>query len=154
MTQKVGLIGLGNAGLALATPVARKFTVIAYDREESRCKLARAAGIEVAPNARAVAEGCDVLMLCLPNPAISRTVLNEMGTAALERKLIMENSTVGPEDIEAMLSITAPAKARVMEAARRRVGALPFRSEAGARRSRGWTCERESPLSSAPRPRV
>ena len=117
MTQKVGLIGLGNAGLALATPVARKFTVIAYDREESRCKLARAAGIEVAPNARAVAEGCDVLMLCLPNPAISRTVLNEMGTAALERKLIMENSTVGPEDIEAMLSITAPAKARVMEAA-------------------------------------
>lgn len=117
MIRKVGLIGLGNAGLALAKAVARKFAVIGYDRDEGRCKLAEAAGVEVASGARAVAERCDVLMLCLPNPSISRVVLAEIGTAALERKLVMENSTVGPDDIEAMLCITAPAHARVMEAA-------------------------------------
>ena len=117
MKPKVGLVGLGNAGLALATPIARKFAVIAYDASEARCKLAREAGVEVAANVRAVAQQCDILMLCLPNPAISRTVLTEIGTAALERKLIIENSTVGPDDINALLSIVEPAKARVIEAA-------------------------------------
>ena len=34
MTQKVGLIGLGNAGLALAKPITGKFTLVAYDRDE------------------------------------------------------------------------------------------------------------------------
>lgn len=117
MTQKVGLVGLGNAGLALATPIVSKFKVIAYDRSEARCKLAREKGVEVAPNVRAVAEQCSILMLCLPNPSISRTVLTEIGTAALERKLVIENSTVGPEDIDALLRIAEPAKARVIEAA-------------------------------------
>jgi len=117
MRQKVGLVGLGNAGLALATAVTRKFTVVAYDRDEARCKLARAAGVEVAPNVRAVAEQCSILMLCLPNPSISRTVLAEIGNAALERKLVIENSTVGPEDIDELLHIAAPAKARIIEAA-------------------------------------
>jgi len=117
MKPKVGLVGLGNAGLALANPIARKFAVIAYDASEARCKLAREAGVEVAANVRAVAQQCDILMLCLPNPAISRTVLTEIGTAALERKLIIENSTVGPDDINALLSIVEPAKARVIEAA-------------------------------------
>lgn len=117
MTQKVGLIGLGNAGLALATPITKKFAVVAYDLDAARCTLARAAGIDVAPNVRAVAEQCTTLMLCLPNPSISRTVLAEIGPAALERKLIIENSTVGPEDIDALLRIAEPAKARVVEAA-------------------------------------
>jgi 3-hydroxyisobutyrate dehydrogenase-like beta-hydroxyacid dehydrogenase len=117
MTQKVGLVGLGNAGLALATPIARKFTVVAYDRDEARRKLAQAVGVEVASDARAVAEQCSILMLCLPNPEISRTVLAEIGTAALDSKLIIENSTVGPDDIDALLRIAAPAKARIMGAA-------------------------------------
>ena len=117
MKPKVGLVGLGNAGLALATPIARKFAVIAYDASEARCKLAREAGVEVAANVRAVAQQCDILMLCLPNPAISRTVLTEIGTVALERKLIIENSTVGPDDISALLRIVEPAKARIIEAA-------------------------------------
>ncbi len=41
----------------------------------------------------------------------------EIGSDALERKLIIENSTVGPEDIEALLRIAALANARVIEAA-------------------------------------
>ena len=91
--------------------------MIAYDTSEARGKLARAAGVEVAANVRTVAQQCDILMLCLPNPAISRAVLTEIGTAPLERKLIIENSTVGPDDISALLRIVEPAKARIIEAA-------------------------------------
>lgn len=117
MKQKVGLIGLGNAGLALATPMLAKFSVVGYDLDPGRRALAEKAGAEIAASAREVAQDCEILMLCLPNPDISRSVLAEIGPAALARRLIIENSTVGPEDIEALVKIADPAGATVMECA-------------------------------------
>jgi 3-hydroxyisobutyrate dehydrogenase-like beta-hydroxyacid dehydrogenase len=117
MTQKVGLVGLGNAGLALATPILRNYTVIGYDVDARRRELAAEAGVEIAPTAKKLAEACDILMLCLPNPAISRSVLSEIGQDALSHRLIIENSTVGPEDIDALVKIARPAGASVMECA-------------------------------------
>lgn len=117
MTKKIGLIGLGNAGLALATPILRNFPVIGYDVDATRRALVAKAGAELAPNARKVAEECDILMLCLPNPAISRSVLTEIGEDALSGRLIIENSTVGPEDIGALVNISEGAGATVMECA-------------------------------------
>jgi 3-hydroxyisobutyrate dehydrogenase-like beta-hydroxyacid dehydrogenase len=117
MDKKVGLVGLGNAGLALATPIARTHAVTGYDIDSERRALAADAGVEVAPNARKVAEACDILMLCLPNPVISRRVLAEIGPQALSQHLIVENSTVGPEDIDALAKIAEPAGASVIECA-------------------------------------
>jgi len=117
MTQRVGLIGLGNAGIALATPILRKHALVGYDVDAGRCALASQAGAKVMPSARGVAEECDILMLCLPNPAISRSVLAEIGEQALARRLIIENSTVGPEDIAALVKVAEPAGASVMECA-------------------------------------
>ena len=42
MTERVGLIGLGNAGIALATPIARKYEVVGYDLDPARRELASA----------------------------------------------------------------------------------------------------------------
>jgi len=117
MKKTVGLIGLGNAGLALATPITKEFKVVAFDASQARCQLARQMGVEVANDVRGVAEQCNILMLCLPNPSISRTVLTQIGTKDLENKLIIENSTVGPEDIASLMHILKPAKARILEAA-------------------------------------
>jgi 3-hydroxyisobutyrate dehydrogenase-like beta-hydroxyacid dehydrogenase len=117
MESRVGLIGLGNAGLALATALVRRFPVTGFDTSEARRALAQDAGITVLPDARAVAAQSDILMLCLPEPAISRAVLTGIGGPSLKGRLIVENSTVGPQDIEALLAITGPAGARVMEAA-------------------------------------
>ncbi|MDB5926773.1 MAG: hypothetical protein JWN13_5709, partial [Betaproteobacteria bacterium] len=60
MTQKVGLVGLGNAGLAIETPILRNYTVIGYDVDAGRRELAAKAGAEIAPIARKVAEECDI----------------------------------------------------------------------------------------------
>lgn len=117
MTQKIGLIGLGNAGLALAMPILRNYALIGYDVDAGRRELAAKTGAELAPNARKVAEECDILLLCLPNPTISRSVLADIGQEALSRRLIIENSTVGPEDIDALVKIAEPAGASVMECA-------------------------------------
>lgn len=117
MNDRVGIIGLGNAGLALATPIAQRCTVVGYDREDARRRRAAGVGIEVAETARAVAEQCDVLMLSLPDPAISKAVLSDIGPAALARRVVIESSTVTPQDIAELQAIAAPADASLVEAA-------------------------------------
>lgn len=116
MEHKVGLIGLGNAGLALATAIARKHRVVGYDRISARCDLARAQNVEIASSPAKLAEQCDVIMLCLPNPSISLAVLKEM-EQGLTGRLIIENSTIGPDDTEALLAIAARARASLIESA-------------------------------------
>ena len=117
MKQKVGLIGLGNAGLALATPVLRNFSVVGYDRDEARRNLARNAGVGIAGSVQAVAEQCEIVLLSLPDPAISKTVIAEIGTETLAKRLIVETSTVTPQDIDDLVRIAAPAGATVMDSA-------------------------------------
>ena len=117
MSEKIGVIGLGNAGLALATPILRKYAVVGYDRDAERQRLARETGLEVAQSARGVAERCEVLLLSLPNPAISRTVLADIGPAALAGRIVVETSTVSPEDIKELIEITRAAGAEIVESA-------------------------------------
>lgn len=117
MNDRLGLIGLGNAGLALATPIAKKFEVVGYDRDADRRNMAAKAGVTVAASARAVAEQCEIVMLSLPNPAISKAVLNEIGTPALAQRLIIETSTVTPQDIADIQAIVSPAGATIVESA-------------------------------------
>lgn len=113
----LGLIGLGNAGLALATPVVRKFPVVGYDCDAERRRLAAAAGVDIADSARAVAERCEVVMLSLPNPEISKTVLREIGQQALANRLIVETSTVSPEDIAELQAMVSPVGGSIAESA-------------------------------------
>src|SRR3990172_4217769 len=117
MKQKVGLIGLGNAGLALATPVLQNFSVVGYDRDEARRNLARNAGVRIAGSVQAIAEQCEIVLLSLPDPAISKTVIAEIGTETLAKRLIVETSTVTPQDIDDLVRIAAPAGATVMDSA-------------------------------------
>ncbi len=117
MSEKVGVIGLGNAGLALATPILRNYAVVGYDRDPERQRLARETGVAVAESARGVAESCEVVLLSLPNPAISRTVLADIGPAALAGRVVVETSTVSPEDIKELIEITRAAGAEIVESA-------------------------------------
>ncbi|MBI3918744.1 MAG: NAD(P)-dependent oxidoreductase [Betaproteobacteria bacterium] len=117
MPDKVGLIGLGNAGLALATPLMRRFAVVGYDRDAGRRALASNAGVTVAASAAAVAEQCELVMLSLPAPAISKAVIGEIGLERLEKRLIVETGTVMPHDIDDLIGMTAPAGASVMDCA-------------------------------------
>jgi len=95
----VGLIGLGNAGLALATPLLRRFDVVAYDRDETRNDAARAAGVRIAAGAGAVADACAIVLLSLPTPAASLAAAAELAQGGLAGRLVIETSTVAPGDV-------------------------------------------------------
>ncbi|KQP23320.1 hypothetical protein ASF43_05490 [Pseudorhodoferax sp. Leaf267] len=80
-------------------------------------EIARAAGVETVSQAQEVAARCDILLLSLPNPQASRTVMASLSRADLQGRLVIETSTVGPSDIEWLVDAAAQQGAQVIDAA-------------------------------------
>jgi 3-hydroxyisobutyrate dehydrogenase-like beta-hydroxyacid dehydrogenase len=115
--QPIGLIGLGNAGIALATPLLKQFGIVGYDREPKRLAVARAAGIQTAESAKDVARACEIVLLSLPTPEASRSAMGEMVGQEIKGRLIIETSTVSPHDIDWLVKIATEQGATVVDSA-------------------------------------
>ena len=113
----IGVVGLGNAGLALATPLLNTFDVVGYDRDIQRAEIARIAGLRIAANAAEVSRECEMVVLSLPSPAASLAAAEELSLGSLQGRLIIETSTVGPHDIEALQVIATRHGATVIDSA-------------------------------------
>ena len=95
--MRVGFIGLGNLGVHLATSLQRNgFDLTVNDiRKESAADLI-ANGVKWADTPKALAENVDIVITCLPSPAVVKTVmLAENGVLAGLKKggVWMEMST-------------------------------------------------------------
>ena len=77
--QTVGLIGLGNAGMALAQSLVGTFEVVGYDRDQARREVAEVTGVYFASSAKQVSERCQIIILSLPTPAASVAVPASVG---------------------------------------------------------------------------
>ena len=76
--MKIGFIGLGNVGGKLAGSLLRNgydLTVRDVDREATQSLIENGAGW--ADSGKAMAEVCDVVITCLPSPAVSAQVMEE-----------------------------------------------------------------------------
>lgn len=113
----VGLIGLGNAGRALATPLLEQYNILAYDRNPARLDAFTQMGGQAAANVREIAERCEILLLSLHTPQASRAVVEELASADLQNRLIIETSTVAPSDIEWMANFLQPLGASLIDSA-------------------------------------
>ena len=102
-SQKVGFIGLGNVGAKLAGSLLRNnvdLMVRDLDRQNARPLLD--AGAKWADSPVELARACDVIITCLPSPAISAAVLEaEDGVLAglSEGKIWAEMSTTDEQEI-------------------------------------------------------
>ena len=101
--MKVGFIGLGNVGGKLAGSLLRNgIDLMVRDLDESAMAPLLAAGASTAPTNRELAEQCDVVITCLPSPAISAAVLeDEDGVLAglSEGKIWAEMSTTDSHEV-------------------------------------------------------
>jgi 3-hydroxyisobutyrate dehydrogenase-like beta-hydroxyacid dehydrogenase len=117
---RIGLIGVGNAGEAMAVALSENFELTLFDRDETRCRSA-AEKLRQAPRigqtASDLAAGADVVILSLPTPAASLSVAAEIVEAIRPGTIVLETGTVRPEDVEALHALLAPAGARVVDAA-------------------------------------
>lgn len=116
-TMQIGLVGLGNAGLALATPLMRNFAVVGYDRSEERRQLAASAGVQVAASSAEISKACEIVLLSLPLPAASLSAAAELMQGDMRGRLVIETSTVGPHDVENLQAAVAGSGATVVDSA-------------------------------------
>lgn len=106
MTQKIGLIGVGNIGVHFGT----RLLVAGYELLVHDCSVAAqdrlaAKGATILASARDVASQAEIVLLCLPLPRTVADVVAEVaqGTAV---KIVVDLSTTGPSvthEIDAVL---------------------------------------------------
>lgn len=107
MADMVGIIGLGNAGGAVAGALAAKVAVVGYDPDPARREVARGLGVECVETLAEVAAKTSRILLSLPKPEISIAVTEELAASARRPELVIETSTVTPGTARASHEICA-----------------------------------------------
>lgn len=101
MSDAIGVIGLGNAGGAVASALVKKVPVVGFDIDAGRREAAKAMGVTVVDTVEAVAAGADRILYSFPKPEISLAVTRSLAALPRPPKLIVETSTVTPATAQA-----------------------------------------------------
>jgi 3-hydroxyisobutyrate dehydrogenase len=105
-------------GAAIAWALHGRVSLAVYDVDQQRRQLvATKAGADVRSSVSELARSADVILLSLPDPAISRSVVDEMLPHLSRAAVVVETSTVTPSDIKALGSACDAAHVRFVEAA-------------------------------------
>jgi 3-hydroxyisobutyrate dehydrogenase-like beta-hydroxyacid dehydrogenase len=114
---KVGLFGLGNMGEAIGARLLRLGPLLAHDPAEERAnEVGRRHGIELASGAEEMGDR-DVVVLSLPSPAVSRTVVDTLCSTLRAGTVIIETSTINPSDAWDLGRRCGAASLRMVDAA-------------------------------------
>ncbi len=99
---KVGMIGLGNMGRALADALlAAGFEVVVWNRTAAKADLLEEPGAKVAASTVEAAEWADVLVVCLlDHPATREAIMTDEVAAALRGKTLIQLSTTTAGEAE------------------------------------------------------
>ena len=97
MNQTVGLIGLGNAGAALAHGFSGQRPLLGHDRDAARAGAVADCELEWARSPVEVAEKAETVLLSLPHPDASREVVAALSAAGRPPKIVIETSTITPK---------------------------------------------------------
>lgn len=117
MNESIGVVGLGNAGLALAGALVRQYEVCGFDQKAARMQESEKSGIKPCDSVEELVKTCDIIFLSLPTPAASRAVAQSMSSVSLTGKLLIETSTVDPKDVTWLLEFAQSRGASAMDAA-------------------------------------
>jgi 3-hydroxyisobutyrate dehydrogenase-like beta-hydroxyacid dehydrogenase len=117
VVERVGLIGLGNMGSALATRLVARFEVVGFDVDPARARPAAEVGVAVVQGVEAVADASTVAVLSLPRPAASHEVVESLSDRWRTGGLVIETSTVSPDDARRAAAVCAAAGSGYVDAA-------------------------------------
>lgn len=117
MTHRIALIGLGNAGAALARSLSRHFTLCGHDVNEAR--KSAVAGVEMvwADSLEAAVAEADVVMLSLPRPEASLSVAASISRSPTPARLVIETSTITPRTARELSTLLDGASIGFVDAA-------------------------------------
>lgn len=100
--MNIGFIGLGNMGSGMVKNLlSKKFDVVGFDIDSNKQTELERLGLQQANNMADITRCCEVVILCLPNPDASRSIIFEH---LLKTKnsvtTIIETSTLSPEIVK------------------------------------------------------
>jgi 3-hydroxyisobutyrate dehydrogenase-like beta-hydroxyacid dehydrogenase len=115
--SRLGVIGLGNIGGAIATNLlADKHQVTVHDTDASRVHAFVRAGAKVGDSPAAVAERSEVTFMSLPNPAVVEAVAHAWLAGAARDAVLVDLSTNAPAMVRAIGARLAAAGRHLLEA--------------------------------------
>jgi 3-hydroxyisobutyrate dehydrogenase len=94
MQTHVGIVGLGNAGSAMATALSGKMPLIGFDTDPNRRRAVGHLALDSVASLTDLAGRAGTAILSLPHPDISKRVVAELLERTPHPGLIIETSTV------------------------------------------------------------
>ncbi|MEW5420944.1 NAD(P)-dependent oxidoreductase [Amorphus sp. 3PC139-8] len=114
--SKVAVYGLGNMGFPLARRIADRFPVQVFDlNQDMLAKAKTELGAEEIADPKALS-ATPVVVLCLPSPKASLAVLRQIAPHLPKSAVVVETSTVNPDDVLACRDVLAPHDIRLIDA--------------------------------------
>ncbi len=117
MQTTVGIVGLGNAGSAMATALSGKMGLVGFDVNPKRRQAVAHLALEWAASLSELAQKVGTVVLSLPKPEISKAVVTELVQSAKAPELIIETSTITPQVAQELDAICQPHHVRFIDAA-------------------------------------
>lgn len=114
--ESIAVYGLGNMGYPIARRLSRSFPVLVADIDPLRVQRA-CQELQVVP----VRKNHDlantrVVILSLPGPQASLSVLRELAPHLPPKSIVVETSTVNPDDVKACAAVLEPYGIRIIDA--------------------------------------
>ena len=117
--MRIGFIGLGHVGAKLAGSLLRNgFDLTVRDIDRSAADALVASGARWAESGKALAEACDVVITCLPSPAVSAEVMEaEDGVIAglTDGKIWLEMSSSDADEVARLGALVEARGATAMD---------------------------------------
>lgn len=117
MQTTVGIIGLGNAGSAMATALSGKMPLLGFDTNPARRHAVAHLALEWMASLSELAQRVGTVVLSLPKPEISKAVVTELVQGEKAPDLIIETSTITPQVAQDLDAICRPYHVRFVDAA-------------------------------------
>ena len=117
MQTTVGIVGLGNAGSAMATALSGKLPLVGFDTNPDRRHAVAHLALEWVPSLAQLANRVGTVVLSLPKPEISKAVVTELVQGAKAPELIIETSTITPQVAQELGAICQAGQVRFIDAA-------------------------------------
>ncbi|MGR3491614.1 MAG: NAD(P)-dependent oxidoreductase [Shimia sp.] len=112
----VGFIGLGNVGGKLAGSLLRNgVSVAVHDLDPVLVGQFEGQGARAGGSAAALMRNCDAVITCLPSPAASDAVMQEMLPEVTPGKIWMEMSTTDAEEVQRLGALVADRGGRAVD---------------------------------------
>lgn len=118
MPEPVGLVGLGNAGAALATALTRSgISLIGFDIDPMRREAVADLPVECVDSLEGLGENARVVIMSLPRADISQSVVDTLLAGSRKPELVIETSTITPADARRLGAACEAAGVRFVDAA-------------------------------------